>query len=343
MNTPAVPTSNLPATVSDAPDGLEDMDESDSSTPICKAAPDDGGYLDPLTGLVFSEFDAILLGLVKGRTAWPPEMQSDGEGPICRSYDHDHGIPDLAKFIGKYDGETPLAVSGFDMATAQEAADGDSEGLDCANCGMAKWDSHPRNKSPWCAEQYSIPFLRIDGDNRFPGILVFQRTALKSLKAYLNSFRASKDPTYTALTRVKAVVNSRGTVRWVTPGFTRIGATDPTEWPYFSQTLAGVRRFLTTPRGRSEEETGLVTPVATPAPTPKPKPPVEPEPVAESEEITDAEVIEQDIPEAAATATPPKRVAPAAAAPAAPAAPVVPSAPVAPTAPTADEDEEELF
>ncbi len=250
------PTTEV-AVPSDNPEGLEDLDDSDRTLPIYRASARDGGYVDPNTKEVFASFNAILLGVVKQRSLWPTEMSEEGEGPICRSSEHKTGIPDADKFLATDTSNvTPVSVSGFAAEQVRAAAAENGTPLSCADCGLAAWDSHPKSGAPWCTEQYTLPFLRIDDEGQaHPGIITFQRTGLKAVKSYLDGFRNAKKPLYTAITCVTANMNTRGSNDWLTPSFKRIGDSDHSLRPQYSEMLSSVSGFLRTPRRPRNAET----------------------------------------------------------------------------------------
>jgi len=240
----AIPTEDV--------DGLEDIDESDMTIPRITIDHEGGVFVDSQTNERFGEIDCILLGLVKQRVLWPPTPGADGEGPMCRAVNYTTGAPDPAKWVVKHNGITAQAQSGF---TFEEVQAGN---LSCANCGLKEWESHPNNSTPWCNEQFTFPIIRILEDgSRAPALISFQRTGLKPCKSYVSGFKQAKRPLYTAITRITAVHQRKGTVEFVTPSFSKVSDSDPTEHPSFSRSLAQIRTFITTPR--TFEDSGSTT------------------------------------------------------------------------------------
>jgi hypothetical protein len=224
-------------------DGLEDIDESDMTIPRITIDHEGGVFVDSQTNERFSEIDCILLGLVKQRVLWPPEPGADGEGPLCRAVNYTTGVPDPAKWVVKHNGVTAQAQSGFTFDEVQAG------NLSCADCGLKEWESHPKSNTPWCNEQFTFPIIRIlDDGSRAPALISFQRTGLKPCKSYVSGFKQAKRPLYTAITRITAVHQRKGTVEFVTPSFSKVSDSDPTEHPAFSRSLAQIRTFITTPR-----------------------------------------------------------------------------------------------
>jgi hypothetical protein len=263
---PAIPANDI--------DGLEDVDETDITIPRITIDHKNGWFVDSQTNETFTEFKCVILGLVKQRVLWPPTPGEEGEGPLCRAVDFQTGYPDLSKWLEKYNGITAQKQSGF---TIQEVESGQ---LPCNNCGLKEWESHPNNNTPWCNEQFTFPLVRITDEGYSTALISFQKTGLKPCKSYISGFKTSKRPLYSALTLITAIHNRKGTVEYVTPSFTRISDSDPTEWPRYSESLHKIREFVTTPRimeeavtteEKEEEETATPEPAkaaAKPAPAP---------------------------------------------------------------------------
>jgi hypothetical protein len=256
-------------------DGLEDIDESDMTIPRITIDHEEGVFVDSQTNERFTEIDCIMLGLVKQRVLWPPTPGATGEGPMCRAVNYTTGVPDAAKWVVKHNGITAQAQSGF---TFEEVQAGD---LSCANCGLKEWESHPNNSTPWCNEQFTFPIIRILDDGAMaPALISFQRTGLKACKSYVSGFKQAKRPLYTAITRITAVHQKKGTVDFVTPSFAKVSDSDPSEHPAYSRSLAQIRTFITTPRSFDDAETTTTTtPVEEPKVTTAPQTDSEPAPV----------------------------------------------------------------
>lgn len=251
----AVPTDDV--------DGLEDLEEGDLTIPRVTIDHPGGQFVDSQTNERFDEFDAIMLGLVKQKVLWPPEPGAEGEGPMCRAVDNAIGVPDPTKWVAKFNGVTAVTVSGF---TFEEVEAGN---LPCANCGLKEWDSHPNNGTPWCNEQYTFAIIRLMEDGtQIPALISFQKTGLKACKSYVSGFRQARRPLYTAVTRLTAVHQKKGTVEFVTPSFAKVADSDPSEHPHYSQSLAQIRTFITTPRTVDENTTTTATEAAAPAAAP---------------------------------------------------------------------------
>jgi hypothetical protein len=238
---PAIPDGDI--------DGLEDLDDTDITIPRIVIDHPGGVFKDSQTNETFDSFECIVLGLVKQRALWPPTPE-EGEGPLCRAVDYETGFPDPAKWVVKHNGVSAQKQSGFTFAEVEEGK------LPCANCGLKEWESHPNNNTPWCSEQFTFPVVRVMDDGSYaPALVTFQKTGLKPAKSYLSGFKTSKRPLYTAITRIDAIHTKKGTVEYVVPSFTKIGESDPSEWPSYSKSLHNIREFITTPRVFEEAET----------------------------------------------------------------------------------------
>jgi hypothetical protein len=230
------------------PEGLEDTDASDLAMPIYRIDHDNGLFVNGLTGESFGEFDAVILGRLKQRILWPKEPGDSGDAPMCRSADFKTGIPRAEAWVQvqpKSNNLTAQKASGFDWPTVEAAAEG--SGLPCESCNLKEWGQD--RTPPWCNEQWTMPFARLDDEgDPILGVISFQRTGLKPCKSYVSAFVQAKSPLYTVVTRVKAIVQQRGSVSWVVPSFQRLRESDSTQWPLYSKSLLEVRTYLTTPR-----------------------------------------------------------------------------------------------
>jgi hypothetical protein len=250
-NLPAIPSSN-------AVEGLEDFDQDDIVMPKIELSHKKGKYVDSLSSEEFESLDIVLLGLVKQRVLWDPEMD-DNPKPLCKSYDHKAGVP----------GEDfPWTASGFAQVDYPEV-DG-AASLPCDKCALAEWGSHPKNDTPWCTEQHTFVLALPTGESFSPAVLTVQRTAIKASKAYLTSFHRSQSPLFVARTKLGLDLRKKGNVDYAVPTFTRGAATDEEDHELFAQTYRRIRAYLQTPRTSTEDVgTGeTTTPVANPGTPP---------------------------------------------------------------------------
>jgi hypothetical protein len=329
----AVPTADRPV-------GLEDFAPSDQVVPTYRISHADGTFEDSLSGAKYQQLDIVLLGLVKQRVLWPPDVSDTKEMPLCRSYDFHTGRPSPADDRG---GERfPWEASGL---LTLRPADGSSVPLPCETCKLKDWGSHPKREAPWCSEQHTfIMMVPTSTGVLVPVIFQVQRSAIKASKTYLSSFGAAGQPLFEVWTTLTLEGRKKGSNTYYVPKFVRGGATPIELHPNFSETYRDIRAYLQTPRsfdGDGEDDETIDEPIASaapaaPAPAPAPAAPTPPAPApAPAPEPAPAP------PPVAPTPEPPAPVVevPAAAPVPAPAAPVaMPTAPapVAAPAPAAE-------
>jgi len=245
-----------------------------------------GEFVDDLSGERTTTLTVVLLGLIKQRVLWPAVMGEDKSPPLCRSYDYKVGRP------GE---EFPWEASGFD----QGAAPADENGLvvPCSSCALKEWGSHPkRDKVPWCQEQFIFSLVRPVGEGGFaPAILTFQRSAMKACKGYVSVFQAAGQPLFTVVTTITLQQESRGTVKYATPSFSKGRETKQDNWPSFAEQSRGIRSFLQSVPEKREDDGGP-TPAPVPA-APRPAAPATAAPIPEREPVPVAVVAPTAAPE----------------------------------------------
>jgi hypothetical protein len=238
--------------LSDLMVGLEDFDENDIVLPTIKIDHKTGNFVDGLTQEKMEVLDCVVLGLIKGRTMWSPEVKDD-EPPLCRSLNFSDGRPG-EKF--------PWDKAGFPKP-------GDTEGctVSCDACPLKEWGSHPkRDTVPWCSEQHTYVIgLAVNGGASYaPAIITFQGSGIKPSKAYLSGFVRAKSPTFVARTRIRLDQLKRGSVDYCVPVFEKGEPIDESFFGGFAAQFRSIRTFLHTPRAFKEED--AVSEGAAPAP-----------------------------------------------------------------------------
>lgn len=220
---PEVDEKSLATLPSDFDDGLEDFDSSDMVMPRIKIDHQEGKFVDTLTSEAFDNVEVVLLGLVKQRIMWDEDVD-EGDGPLCKSVDAKLGNPRK---------DFPWEASGFAKT---------SEPLPCESCNFTKWAN---NKPPACSEQYTFPLMMaVDGSFRAPAILTLQRSGIKPAKSYLTSFKRSKMPVFTAVTRLKLDMRKKGSVTYSVPIIERVGEADPDMFRFFAEQYRSIREYL---------------------------------------------------------------------------------------------------
>lgn len=311
-------TSNLPALPDGFETGLEDFDSSDAVIPRLTIVHDEAQFKDNLSGEQFNAVNLIILGLVKQRVLWAPEVD-DGDSPMCKSPDNKVGHPNVD---APKDKRFPWVKSGFDKSDYPEQADGLID-LPCAGCALKEWGSHPNGKSPWCTEQWTLPVL-YDGQDMngdfsgiySPAIFTLQRSGVKSIRAFLTSYQRTGQPAFVNIAQCKLDLNRRGSVDYSTPKFSRVGSTEQAEWPSYATQFMQIKDYLTrrpvsddaapveagannantAPQQQQTASTPEPTPAPQPDPTPAPAPAPTPPPQASAPAPAAASDDDEDLP-----------------------------------------------
>jgi hypothetical protein len=289
-------------------DGLEDFDESDMMMPTLRIGhnQDVGVLIDNLSGERFTSLEVVILGLVKQRILWNPEIGETKEDPLCKSYDYDTGYPDPENPT-----RFPWSASGFQAPVIGQPV----PPINCGDCPLKEWGTHPKNDSPWCTEQHTYVVLTIANDTYAPAILTLQRTSLKASRAYMSSFARTKTPMFIVTTNISLSIQKRGNVDYSVVVLGR-GRPTPVElYDNFKAQYRRIRGILHTPRSGDPDEVPVAAPASTntyqpapaqpaaaPAPEPQPAPVATPAPAPVQPEPAPAPV--------AAAATVPAAVAP---------------------------------
>lgn len=330
------------------PEGLEDFGTNDQVMPYMRIDHHKAVFVDSLSKKEHGSLDAVILGLIKQRILWPPEVAGEDQAdpPLCRSYDFHVGYPSSPQQLpnGQEYERFPWEASGFPERVSDQ--------LPCGQCALKEWDSHPTRNAPWCSEQHTFALLLPQEDGNYvPCLFQVQRSGLKPSRQYLSSFANANRPLFTVQTNLTLQSKKMGNNPFAVPVFTERDATDPSEHPAFAEMYRGIREFLQTPRTDDGEDTpDLPTeaqstpvqvqpvqqaPVQQPAPAPAPvQAPVQQAPVQQPAPAPEQPV--QPAPQPAPVAAPAPEPAPVAPqpepAPAPPVAPVeeTPQAPASP-------------
>lgn len=223
--------------------GLEDFEQSDFVTPRLTIDHKQGLLVNSLTKEEYENLTVVVLGLVKQRILWEPEVQEGDVRPLCKSLDHKIGRPDPATF--------PWDASGF----ARQDFPGDEPELPCAGCNLKEWDSHPSRGIAWCTEQYVLPVImpRDESGQGVPAIFTAQRSGIRPARAYLSDFAASQTPPFTVFTEITFDKFRRGQVDYAVPKFKKIGQTPQESWEAFGDAYRTVRSFVSAVRRNTPE------------------------------------------------------------------------------------------
>ncbi len=260
--------------------GLEEFGPGDYVMPRINIVQKEALFQDNLTKEKFESLECIVLGLHKGRILWEPEIGQPGQrvSPLCKSVDHDHGYANPKTF--------PWDATGFD----KEDYDAEQPVLECANCPLKDWGSHPNGKTPWCTEQYTLIILRVmEDDSLSPCTLSLQRSGLSSVKAFLSSFKNRRIPPMVQYTTLTLEAQSRGQTDYATPVFTGGEATDAQMYSYFANEFRGIREQISQPPTLGDDDDVQQAPSGQAAPAPSQGNPAAPAQPPEAEPIVTPE------------------------------------------------------
>jgi len=218
--------------------GLEDFGAGDEQIPRLKIVQSEAVFEDNLTNNRFPALEGVALGLVRQRVLFH-EDPDEFDGPMCRSNNFTDGSPWRKNF--------PWADAGF----TEDDFD-DDEPLPCEKCKLKDWGSHPSRDTPYCSEQFTIPFMRFHEDGtQSPTIVSFQKSSVKAVKGFLSGFKQKRLPTFTSETKVTLTPAKRGSVVYAVAKFEVGDATPAEDHPAYAETFVEIRDFLH--RNRSSE------------------------------------------------------------------------------------------
>lgn len=239
------------ARVTDLETGLEDFLPEEAIVPRIQINHKGGTFKDNLTGTEFAVIRGILLGLVKQRVMWPSEMTNDGR-PMCKSSDNITGYPLME---GTRDQIFPWDDAGLKVSDVPKD-DYDRPTIPCEICPFTKWTktASGKNQPPKCSERHTFPVLytldeQVTVGQAFPlaGIVSLQRTGISPSRTYLSAFVRGKLPLYSVYTELRLKRESRGSVEYAVPVFTKIGDVPQELWEDYALQYRGLRDFLRMP------------------------------------------------------------------------------------------------
>lgn len=237
--------------------GLEDVGFGDVVIPRLQIVHADGVFRDNLSKAEYPELQVILLGLVKQRIFWDDEVD-EGDKPMCKSPDFDHGFPNVSEETKK-DKRFPWDKSNFNPGDfAPDPEHNNLITLPCSSCIFKEWDKGDW-KVPPCTEQHTYPLLYNsspeDGEETWtPALLTVAKTGIKPSRQYISSFAQSKTPMFTVKTRIQLTQASRGSVKYSVPSFRRLDGTDRNAWPEYRDQYRQIRTYLHQPPRRPDQD-----------------------------------------------------------------------------------------
>lgn len=249
--------------------GLDDVDGSDLSLPRLKILGPEAEFKNALTNESAPKIYCVILGLVKQRILWHPEVEDDSQ-PQCKSNNFELGFPTMGENVpARY--RFPFEDSNYTAKNLQTDPESGRDVLACKSCSMKDWGSD--RKPPRCGELHVYPMMfSFDGpevNEMQPAVLTLQRSALAASKSYISYFAQKQEPFFTVLTEMTLTPKSRGSVRYATPNFKRVGVTEADEWSSFMAQYKSIREFLRrAPRDPdAEADDDETTPAEPPKPT----------------------------------------------------------------------------
>ena len=215
----------------DASFGLGDFKVTDLSVPRVQIMHSECEFEDKSTGQTYEELEGVGLGLVNQRILWDAIMRED-QGPLCSSLDSHNGTPGDA---------FPWEASGFKPTEG---------GLSCDDCKLKEWGSHPTRDTPWCAEQYVIPFMTdLEGSGvEQVVILTFKGSGISAAKKWIGMAVRANQPLFANRVRISLQARKNGSVRYAVPAFDRGKDTEPQFWRDYADNFLTTEKFLKTPR-----------------------------------------------------------------------------------------------
>ncbi|AMS03452.1 hypothetical protein SEA_BENCZKOWSKI14_59 [Gordonia phage Benczkowski14] len=238
-------------------EGLEDFDQSDISMPRLQIDHADGVFKHSQTEETFDELTVIILGLHKGRLMWPAEI-GEGESkdsPLCKSPDFRHGFPNLSTEVPRdkrFPWEAQDRFTTADLKPIEVEVLGvpmlTEPSLPCEKCKFREWNTDPSGKRPWCAEEWTLPLLYMEGEGDdavwSPALFSVRRSGVKPTKTYLTPFVTRKTNTFTAVTKLGLDKFRRGSVKYCTPTYEKVGITDEADHPDYYESFRSAKEFL---------------------------------------------------------------------------------------------------
>jgi len=225
--------------------GLEDMDDEPVAPQRLKIVHANKNFEIPDTGIATDAFTAVILGMVRQRVLWPPEIGNGPSKPMCRSRDGKTGYPDPESF--------PLKASGLQGLVLEQGVT-----AGCKGCSLKEWGSHPTQDKPWCTEQFVLPMLAdLMGNGRvMPVFLTAERGSILAAKKYIVPFQQSRTPMFTVFTEISLQHDKRGSVQFSKPVFKRAKDTPPESHAEFAAAFLQMRDYLQAVRTEEDVTTG---------------------------------------------------------------------------------------
>ena len=232
--------------------GLEDFDSSDLTMPRLSIDHPDAGFRNSQTDEIFPELIVILLGLHKSRLMWGDINEGDEkDAPLCKSPDCKHGFPNIDSQLPASKQFPWDAQSVYNKGDLKPIEIGDNlltmPSLGCKSCHFKEWNTDPTGKKPWCSEEWTFPLLYQDPEDKevwVPALFGIRRSGIKPARQYVTPFASKKTPIFTVATKLSLESNRRGSVKYCTPVFSKVGKTDPDSYQDYFDSFKSAQSFL---------------------------------------------------------------------------------------------------
>lgn len=231
--------------------GLDDLGIEELRTPRIKIDHPEGQFEDAQNGGRYAALNVVILGFIKQRIFWPREVSesANDDVPICKSNDFERGMPNTDTTSRRV---FPWDESNFNPNLITVNRELNRVLLPCSSCSFQQWtgDSRSDRTPPRCSEVWNLIVMYDPWGNGQlqPAFLALKRSAIKSVKAYLATFKQQGLPPYVAWTQMTLDRQKRGTVVYSSPIFTVVGHTDRTQWKNFSDNFTALADFAKTIR-----------------------------------------------------------------------------------------------
>lgn len=232
--------------------GLEDFDTSDLTMPRLGIDHIEGKFKNTQTEELFDSLVVVLLGLHKSRIMWGEVSEgNEADAPLCKSPNTREGFPNMDPQLPEAKQFPWGAQSVYNPGDAipLQLADGQKSlpSIACKGCHFKEWNTDPSGKRPWCSEEWTFPLLYQDPedpDTWVPALWTIRRSGIKPARAYVTPFATKKAPIFTVATRLELDANRRGSVKYCTPKFTKVGKTDQAAWQDYFDSFKSAQAFL---------------------------------------------------------------------------------------------------
>jgi hypothetical protein len=235
--------------------GLEDVDESDFTTPRLNINHDKGVFVNSQTEEEWQELYVVVLGRIRQRIMWRQKYEDDKNiKPQCRSNDNKLGFPNFDQTSDRRD-LFPWDQSNFNSAPLEVNPEYNEYTLPCDDCAFKEWGEN--GDKPLCNAQWAIPlYYVVEGGAYLPAVFTVRSTGLVAFKSYFSAFAMKRESPMLVHTHMSLREAKQGRNTYFIPQFKRNAATDGSYWQSWADSYKGMRNFITRPPIRVNEDNG---------------------------------------------------------------------------------------